>query len=265
MRTPTTGNGHKIGNSGDNSRQRIATNTFKGLRMNDASNLPRVLIVDDDEITLRFFQGALSRLAGCVVAGDGATALSLAEHGAFDLFVIDLNLPDMHGEQLLRDLRSRHASTRAIATSAEVDARVRKKIAADGFDDIVEKPIAMDRLLVVIGNYLSSGASSTLLDDNAALQSLGGDRTSLHALRGLLAIELDDIPTKYKDSETIDREELSARLHRLRASCGFCGATALATVAANLQQSLHTDSTIDQNAIDRFVALCGTTATALRS
>jgi DNA-binding response OmpR family regulator len=233
--------------------------------MTDATNLPRVLIVDDDEITLRFFQGALSRLAECVIAGNGATALSLAEQNAFDLFVIDLNLPDMRGEQLLKKLRSHHASTRAIATSAEVDARVRKESAADGFDDIIEKPIALDRLFAVIGNYLKSSVSSTLLDDDAALQSLGGDRTSLHALRGLLAIELDDMQTKYKDSATIDHEELSARLHRLRASCGFCGATALASAAANLQQSLRTESSVDQDAIHRFVELCGTTAKALRS
>lgn len=232
--------------------------------MTDASNLPRVLIVDDDAITLRFFQDALSRSAECIVAGDGATALSLAEHGAFDLFVIDLNLPDMRGEQLLANLRSRHASTRAIATSAEVDARVRKETADKGFDDIIEKPIALDRLLAVVGNYLQRGVP-TLLDDDAALQSVGGDRTSLHALRGLLAIELDDLQAKYKDSATIDREELSGRLHRLRASCGFCGATALASAAANLQQSLRAESSVDQHTIDRFVALCGTTATALRS
>ena len=233
--------------------------------MPELSHLPRVLVVDDDPVTLRFFEGALSRLADCVVAADGAAALANSQASEFDLFVIDLNLPDMRGEHLLERLRVRYPSTRAIATSAEVDAEVRKRTVALGFDDVIEKPVAFDRLLTVVGGYLRRDVSSALLDDDAALQSLGGDRTSLHALRGLLALELEALQKNYADAATIDREELLARLHRLRASCGFCGATTLASAAISLQQSLHSSAFVDRKAVDRFFELCGATAMALRS
>jgi two-component system OmpR family response regulator len=233
--------------------------------MPELSHLPRVLVVDDDPVTLRFFEGALSQLAECVVAGDGAAALANSATNAFDLFVIDLNLPDMRGEQLLDRLHVRHPSTRAIATSAEVDSDVRKRSVALGFDDVIEKPVALDRLLAVVGGYLRRNVPSTLLDDDAALQSLGGDRTSLNALRGLLVLELEALQKNYADSAAIDREELAARLHRLRASCGFCGATTLASAAASLQQSLHMSESIDRKAVDRFLELCDATATVLRS
>jgi two-component system OmpR family response regulator len=232
--------------------------------MPESSQLARVLIVDDDPVTLRFFEGALSRLAECVVAADGALALAAAEAHEFDLFIIDLNLPDMRGEDVLERLRIRHASTRAIATSAEVDAEARKRTFAHGFDAVIEKPIALDRLLAVVGDYLRRDVPSTMLDDDAALQSLGGDRTSLRALRGLLALELEALQENYADVAVIDSDELVARLHRLRASCGFCGATALASAAAGLQHSLRTSASIDRKAAERFFDLCGATATALR-
>lgn len=225
--------------------------------------LPRILIVDDDPVTLRFFEGALNRLAQCVTAADGAAALSASENGAFDLFVVDLNLPDLRGEQVLSRLRRRHPSTRAIATSAEVDADVRKRVDSAGFDDVIEKPVALDRLLAVIGAFL--GDSARALDDEAALRSLGGDRTSLQALRGLLAAELDELGKKYETEAPVDRDELAARLHRLRASCGFCGAVALASVAASLQASLRTQASVDRGAVERFLDACRATAMALRS
>jgi two-component system OmpR family response regulator len=230
--------------------------------MPERSHLPRVLIVDDDPVTLRFFEGALTRLADCVVAIDAAAALTHSEANTFDLFIVDLNLPDMRGEQLLNRLRILHPSTRAIATSADVDAVVRKRTLAHGFDGIIEKPIALDALMTAVNKHLHRGDASTLLDDAVALQSLGGDRTSLTALRGLLVVELEAI---YADTATFDRDELVARLHRLRASCGFCGATALASAAASLQQSLQASALVDRAAVDRFFELCGATATALRS
>ena len=233
--------------------------------MSDQSNLSNVLIVDDDPVTLQFFRGALSRLARCAIANDGATAQTRAERDVFDLLIIDLNLPDMRGEQLLKNLRKNQSVAHAIATSAEVDAHVRKKIMACGFDDIIEKPVALGRLLAIVGNYLDRAESPTLLDDETGLKSLGGDRTSLHALRGLLAIELDDMQTKYAGSAIVDHEELSARLHRLRASCGFCGANALASAAIALQQSLRTNRHVDRTDMTRFLVLCSTTAKALRS
>ena len=66
-------------------------------------------------------------------------------------------------------------------------------------------------------------------DDAQALSAAGGNRGIVDALRGMM---LDELPRQRDliDSALQRRDASAARheLHRLRASCGFCGATALA-------------------------------------
>lgn len=57
---------------------------------------------------------------------------------------------------------------------------------------------------------------------------------------------------------------LAERLHRARASCGFCGALALAAHAAQLQDTLRAGNRFTGAQRDAFVAVCRETAAALR-
>ena len=68
---------------------------------------PRVLVVDDDPGIRGFAERAL-RESGYDVATapSGPEALALVEREAsYDLFVIDVIMPDMHGDELARRLR----------------------------------------------------------------------------------------------------------------------------------------------------------------
>jgi CheY-like chemotaxis protein len=217
----------------------------------------RVLVVDDDAITLRFFEAALRQIGAQVTAvEDGAAARAAVFEGAFGLMLIDRHLPDMSGERLLLALREAGCTTPAIATSAEVDDGIRTSLLDAGFDDVFAKPISLERLRDVVSRF--AGEPAQLLNDEEALRALGGHRESLAALRGLLAAELDELGNNV---DTLDAQAIAARLHRLRASCGFCGAAALAQAAAATQSALNDDATIDWPA---FLALCAATATALR-
>lgn len=117
--------------------------------MHPASS-PYVLYVEDDRINIVLMEEVFRRLPGWRLdcAEDGAQALSLLAEGKPDLVLIDMNLPDMTGLDLLQKLRS-EASTaelRCVALSADdLQEQVEAALQA-GFSDYWLKPIDVERL-----------------------------------------------------------------------------------------------------------------------
>jgi HPt (histidine-containing phosphotransfer) domain-containing protein len=106
----------------------------------------------------------------------------------------------------------------------------------------------------------ASPAALPILDDRSALAAIGGDSDAMRSLRSLFAQELEVLENDLK-SATPELRALSERLHRLRASSGFCGAAALAAAALRLQQTLGRDLASD--AMADFVRICSATRRAL--
>ncbi len=213
--------------------------------------LPSVLVADDDPVSLAFLTDALRRL-GCAptAAAGGAEALREASSASFDLLLLDCRMPDLGGAALLAALREHGVAAPAMATSAELDPATNARLLDRGFVAVLEKPLTFAELERALRPYLpSSGGADApmatpptpaLLDDASALAALGGSRDALRGLRQLLAGELRTLREQL-DGDAARREphQLGERLHRLRASCGFCGANALAAAAAALQRALE--------------------------
>ena len=67
---------------------------------------PRFLLVEDDIITCGFLKAALETLPADVDTADSLNAaLARAHVRQYDLWLIDANLPDGHGSELLQQLR----------------------------------------------------------------------------------------------------------------------------------------------------------------
>jgi len=222
----------------------------------------RVLIVDDDPISLRFLEAALHQL-GCesVLAAGSTSALAAAAANRFDLLLLDRNLPDGSGSGLLALLRQRGIASPAIATSAEISASAEAQLSAAGFAACVEKPVTLTRLQEVLRPWLGSSVPAAL-DDHGALVAIGGDRAALQALRGMLAQELSDLQADMH-ANAIQTLPLLDRLHRLRASCGFCGTPQLAEATIALEQVLR--AAPDKAAAQRqqFLTRCAETLALL--
>lgn len=232
--------------------------------MSTTDSTPRVLIVDDDPVSLRFLEAAAMQ-SGCIVATaiDGAAAL--AANSVFDLLMIDRRLPDLGGAELLRALRERGVTAPAIATSAEIDADASAQLRATGFVDVLEKPASVRRIVEIVMRHLPN-PEPILLDDIAALDAIGGDTNALRALRNLLARELEELERDLIHGDlATNPAKLGERLHRLRASCGFCGASALAVRAADWQDALRAGNRSTDEQRDAFIAVCRDTRVALRS
>ena len=70
--------------------------------------MTEVLLAEDDAAIAEPLARALTREGyGCVVVGDGATALEQAVDPRFELLVLDLGLPKMDGLEVCRELRNR--------------------------------------------------------------------------------------------------------------------------------------------------------------
>ena len=96
--------------------------------------MARILFVDDDPLTLETYSTIISYFGHDVLlASNGAQALQVAVQDLPDLLVLDMNMPDMHGFDLLRKLRKNPvtANLPAIMVSASPDAFADSAIAAD--------------------------------------------------------------------------------------------------------------------------------------
>lgn len=105
----------------------------------------RVLIVEDEPLTAEAHAAYVGRLEGFVVvatAADGRQALAAVTAHTPDLVLLDLNLPDAHGLQLVRALRAAGSAIDVIAVTAAHDARGVRNAIALGVVQYLVKPFS---------------------------------------------------------------------------------------------------------------------------
>ena len=114
-----------------------------------------VLVVDDEptigEVVARYLERAGYE---ATVAGDGPTALGLADTRLPDLVVLDLMLPGMDGLQVMRRLRERRRTLPVILLTAKGEESDRIVGLSLGADDYVVKPFSPRELVARIDAVL---------------------------------------------------------------------------------------------------------------
>jgi DNA-binding response OmpR family regulator len=140
----------------------------------------RILIVEDEVRIADFLQRGL-RAEGhfCVVANDGEAGLALAMEGDFDLLLLDLMLPGVHGHDICQQLRMSKINTPLIILSAmdsldDVIAGLRM-----GADDYITKPFSFEELLARIETVMRRSSQVAKEEESLAVGSLAFDRQSL--------------------------------------------------------------------------------------
>ena len=110
----------------------------------------RVLVVDDSAAVRKFVAFAL-RMVGCqsIEAMDGQDALEqLARNPDTDLIVTDLNMPNMDGLTLIRELKASggYARIPVVILSSEQDEPIREISRQAGADAYLVKPLSPETL-----------------------------------------------------------------------------------------------------------------------
>jgi CheY-like chemotaxis protein len=117
-----------------------------------------VLYIEDNPINTMLVQRILRARPGVIFgsAPDGRTGLDRADQMRPDLVLLDLELPDISGEQVLAALRS-SAATRTIPViviSADIDPVVHQRILASGAQFFLVKPYEVTDLLRAVDGSL---------------------------------------------------------------------------------------------------------------
>ena len=124
----------------------------------DAMPLPalHVLLVEDIELNVIVARSVLEKLGSSVdVAMTGKAALEMFTPGEYDLVLLDIQLPDMTGLDISRELTSRYASDELpplVALTANV-LKDKKEYLDAGMDDVLSKPLAVPALTAMIKKY----------------------------------------------------------------------------------------------------------------
>jgi two-component system OmpR family response regulator len=140
----------------------------------------RILIVEDEVRIADFLQRGL-RAEGHfpVVANDGEAGLALALEGDFDLLLLDMMLPGMHGRDICQQLRMSKVNTPLIILSAmdsldDVIAGLRM-----GADDYMTKPFSFEELLARIETVMRRSSEIGNNEESLSIGRLAFDRESL--------------------------------------------------------------------------------------
>lgn len=107
-----------------------------------------VLVVEDDAATRLMLRRVLRGRFGCEVvdAPDGAVALDVLSKRDVDLVMLDLQVPQISGLDVLRVLRGSEggAALPVIVTTAEKDAETVRAVLALGIADYLTKPLTLE-------------------------------------------------------------------------------------------------------------------------
>ena len=144
---------------------------------------PLVLLVED-ELPIRKFLGASLASAGYRLdeATTGHEALKLAAETPPDLVILDLGLPDMDGQELLRKLREWLAAPIIVLSARDQE---QQKIAAldHGADDYLTKPFSTGELMARIRAALRHAARISAREDGESVYENGDLKIDLATRR----------------------------------------------------------------------------------
>ena len=95
------------------------------------------------------------------IAVNGARALEALEERAFDLILMDCQMPEMNGYEATRHIRNANAETLnpeipIIAMTAHAMIGDREKCLEAGMDDYIAKPVEKDALHKVLAHWLGA-------------------------------------------------------------------------------------------------------------
>ncbi len=116
----------------------------------------QVLVVEDNEKGMKLFRDVLAATGyRTLEATTGEQAFELAFEHRPDLVLMDIQLPDIDGVEVLRRLRAneRTASISVVALTAQAMHGDRERFLDAGFDDYVPKPVDIAALVATVAEH----------------------------------------------------------------------------------------------------------------
>ena len=118
----------------------------------------RILLAEDNPINMMIAKAVLDKWEiNLTTAVNGKIALDLYNDEAFDVLLLDLEMPEMDGFELLEAIRKRNTAIPAIAFTAALFENMQTYLISKGFNDYVQKPFRPEDLHAKIAQYVKTG------------------------------------------------------------------------------------------------------------
>jgi PAS domain S-box-containing protein len=214
----------------------------------------QVLLAEDHPVNQRLVVRMLEKRGHVVrVANNGREALAALEQEAFDLILMDVQMPEMDGFEATAAIRERERETHLhipiIAMTAHALKGDRERCLAAGMDAYLSKPLQSEQLFELLDNLpLDLGSEEspipetaeltvTTLDPNLVLSRVDGDRKLLHEIIGLFMEQTPRLLGEIRQSiENLDGTTLQRAAHALKGSIGIFGAQTAFDAALRLER-----------------------------
>jgi len=216
-----------------------------------AKRLPlRILLAEDNAVNQKLALRLLSQMGyRADVAGNGLETIQAVERQAYDVILMDVQMPEMDGLEASRQICRRWPAgkrPRIIAMTANAMQGDREMCLAAGMDDYLSKPIRVNELVTALtqsANIQATGGetvSDSAVIDPAVYEELvasTGDDPGF--IRELIDAYLADAPGLFAQMRTAlnakDAETFRRAAHSLKSNSASLGAMSLSAMAKDLE------------------------------
>jgi len=127
---------------------------------------PKVLLIEDStSLAILYKQYVKDEPYDLFHVETGKEAIAFIERNIPQLVILDLKLPDMHGEEILDWINERQIPTSVVIATAHGSVDLAVNLVQKGAKDFLEKPINADRLKTSIALHLQQVKLANLVDD----------------------------------------------------------------------------------------------------
>lgn len=233
-----------------------------------------VMAVDDNPANLKLISALLQeRVAEVITCSDGISAVEQATLRAFDIILMDIQMPHMDGVTACKAIKQLplNSTTPIIAVTAHAMAGERDRLLKAGMDDYLTKPIEEHILQQVLVHWSpahlthgveklplshhqaelnptpSSPSTSMVIDWSLALKQAAGKEDLAKEMLQLLVNYLPDVIQVVNQAQQDDQyalDDLLHHIHKLHGSCSYSGTPSLKSICATLEQMLRSGSRV---------------------
>jgi len=175
----------------------------------------RILIVDDDRAILKLMTRVLGDEAYAIdTAATGEEARTLALVHDYDGIILDLQLGDRHGFEILQELRRSGRRTPVLLYSGRADSESIVRGLDAGADDYVVKPVSNEELRARVRTLIRRGSGGARVSEQVSVGNLTLNRLTRRVTASARDVSLTAMELKLLEhlmlraNETVTRSEL---------------------------------------------------------
>ncbi len=114
----------------------------------------KILLVEDDLQLNNIIKKSLVKKYTVTSVFDGESAIELIDNNIYDLFIVDINIPNVSGLDLTKYIRQKDLNTNIIIITASTELQNFEDAFKNGCNEFIKKPFYLEELNIRINNLI---------------------------------------------------------------------------------------------------------------